>query len=210
MECNIRQQEGKPGFSFSCMPDTGSTRTIILLNLAKKHNLITSLKKPHMKLMNASGKRMQIEGLATIQVQPRYINNKKNKGKRWKTVEAIVLDAMKDEILLGWGDLKKLGCISDNFPMVMDEDGHGDSGTHKCRQTKGREVLIKLLDKYKDVISDDLSKGLVMPGKMGIFLKKDTIPVAVSGARRPPPEGRQEAGAEIAGPGDHRGSGGSF
>jgi hypothetical protein len=185
MECNIRQQEGKLGFSFSCMPDTGSTRTIISLNLAKKHNLITGPKKPHMKLTDASRKRMQIEGLATIQVQPRYINNRKNKGTRWKTVEAIVSDAMKDEILLSWGDLKKLGCISDNFPMVMEEDGHGDSGTHKCMQTKGREVFDKLLDKYQDVISDDLSKGQVMPGKMGIFLKKDTVPVVVSGARRP-------------------------
>ena len=83
------------------IPDTGATRTIISLDILQKKGLsyINQVLPP---LLDAQGNRMRCPGTFTMWA-------KADPSRPPTLIEALVSPDLKEEILVGWEDLIKLG-----------------------------------------------------------------------------------------------------
>merc|ERR1712015_202663 len=158
--------QGSSIFDYGSVPDTGSTLGVMAFNIAKK-NKIKYDTEVEVNLRNASGKYMDVVGLATIWSKPKYINGKLNKyDKRRIQSKYVVTRDMHDEILVSRDDLKRFGVIPECFPKVevlqtkvedkkeiklkipkKDEENNG-------LPVKADMEMKRLLKRYHDVISD--------------------------------------------------------
>jgi hypothetical protein len=110
--------QGSSTFDYGSVPDTGSSLGVMAFNIAKK-NKIKYDTEVEVNLKNASGKYMDVVGLATIWSKPKYINGKLNKyDKRRIQSKYVVTRDMHNEILVSRDDLKRFGVIPVCFPRV--------------------------------------------------------------------------------------------
>ena len=104
-------------FEYPSCPDTGSSIKIISYNIAKRNN-VNFYRNTGSKLRNASGKQMQIEGIAEINSRPSYINGRYNQNRRIVKSRYVITRDMQNEILFPKEDLKRFGVIPKNLPNV--------------------------------------------------------------------------------------------
>ena len=191
LDCSIKQRSNLKdtyGFkefnelSLSCLPDTGTTKTIIALDVVKKHKLIMR-KTSNIVLTDASENMMNVEGTVRLSIRPKKVNGRSNKSGKFIDLDCLVSSCLTEEMFLSWGDLIRLGVIPSSFPEVWTEE------TNTSRKTNTRsDVLIDVMEEYTDVLHDDLSDGWKMKGRdMHITLKNGDIkPCHVTNARKPP------------------------
>ena len=99
-------EQGKK-FKVDCIADTGSSKAIMSTRISNSNNLTVDTKRK-IRLFNANGKRMQVEGIVKMKCHPRMINGKLNRLKR-KCIdtEFIVSSDLKSDVLLSCTDLKR-------------------------------------------------------------------------------------------------------
>ena len=105
-----------------CIADTGSSKPIMSSRISNSNNLKVDASR-NIKLFNANGKRMLVDGITTAKCYPKLINGKINILKR-KCIETefIVSSDVKADILLSCTELKRIGVIPENFPDVTMEE----------------------------------------------------------------------------------------
>ena len=135
-----------------CVPDTGSTQTIISERLAQHANL--AVENVNIKLVNASGENMNVVGETKVT----FSNDRYSIG----TV-AIVARDVNHNVLVSWHDLQRLGVIPASFPA--------------CATTSRMKCLRELiLGEFKDVHRDVLSSNPMNVGDMKIHLTEKSVP----------------------------------
>ena len=109
-------------------PDTGATVSLLAYRVAQQNNIsINRLKCPS--LINASGAPMSVEGTATVNI---CVNN------LMCSIDAVISSDLRDDLLVGCEDLRKLRIIPANFP-------HQTVGSVAVESMKQR-----LLERYPD------------------------------------------------------------
>ena len=126
-------------------------------------NNLTVDKKRKIRLFNANGKRMQVEGVAKMKSYPRMINGKLNRLKR-KCIdtEFIVSSDLKSDVLLSCTDLKRMGVIPESFPNItLDEECESSEtkemnydGEFDCMESNTEDNMIGLTYSERKEISD--------------------------------------------------------
>jgi hypothetical protein len=156
-------EQGNFSFDYGSVPDTGSSLGVMAFNVAKR-NKIRYDTEVKVNLRNASGKYMDVVGLATVWSKPKYINGKLNKHDRRRIQSKYVVTRdMHNEILVSREDLKRFGVIPDCFPRVevlqtkveMEIETEIEKPV-KCAKNidlpvKADKEMKMLLNKYKDV-----------------------------------------------------------
>ena len=100
-------------------------------------------------------------------------------------INALVSDAIQDEMLLSCTDLISLKIIPGGFPNTVIES---------CREITTSSECEKLIRDYPDVLSDELSPRPMKTDKpMRIHLKEGAVPRKVTSARRVPLRYEKEA-----------------
>ena len=102
--------EGGQSFEFEACPDTGCTKTIIARNLAIRKGMRFN-PDSNLKIRAVNAQRLDNSGSVTLTLRSQG---------RSTEVNALVSDAIKDEILLSWRVLKNLGVIDNTFPNIKD------------------------------------------------------------------------------------------
>ena len=95
-------------FPFSCFPDTGSATMLLSSDLALKHKIPVTRPTPPHNFVSVSGDPVPTTGVVEIVLQA--------PSSRTKT-SAVVSPTIKDEIIVGFKDLKRLEVIPDGFPL---------------------------------------------------------------------------------------------
>ena len=99
---------GRPATRVQATPDTGATVSLLAYHLAQQQNLfINKLKCPS--LLNASGLLMQVEGTATVNICANDLIC---------SVDAVISSDLRDDLLVGCEDLRRLKIIPANFPRL--------------------------------------------------------------------------------------------
>ena len=140
----------RPAARVRATPDTDATVSLLVYRVAQQHNLfINKLKRPS--LVNASGSPMQVEGTATVNI---CANN------LMCSIDAVISSDLRDDLLVGCEDLRKLKIIPANFP-------------HQTVRsvTNVESMKQKLLDKFPETLSDSLSP-LPMHTPNGLMLRR--------------------------------------
>ena len=105
-------------FTYDALPDTGSTKTIIVLDLAIKHGIKWNpLAYDHI-LTDAQGQWMNVSDMAIIRVRAKNVDGCLNKQGKFHMIPCIVSSTLVNDMFLSWGDLIKVGTISPHFPEV--------------------------------------------------------------------------------------------
>ena len=139
-------------FRYNVTPDTGSSRTIIALNLMTQYGWKYDKEAAkHEKLYNASKKPMRVNG--TVHLSITY------NGTRIAETDALVSSDLTDEILISWHDLEELGVVS--------------LGKQAFAAFNREEALTKLKADFKDVLSDTLNDAPMLGEPMHIHLRPD-------------------------------------
>ena len=170
-------------FQVDCVADTGSSKGIMSTRISNYNNLTVD-KKRVIRLFNANGKRMTVEGVVTVKCYPKLINGKINKLQRKciKT-EFIVSSDLKSDILLSCTDLKKMGVIPEDFPNVTIKDDPEDScmessldeNMEGLSQAEMKEIH-DLIKEFDDVLKDNIDDKQYIGSECDITFKKD-IPI---------------------------------
>merc|ERR1712015_460743 len=130
--------QGESKFDYGSVPDTGSSLGVMAYNIAKRYNIGYD-SEVEVNLKNASGKYMDVAGLATVWSKPKYINGRLNKHNRRRIQSKYVVTRdMYNEILVSREDLKRFGVIPQCFPKV------------EARQTKVEEQIETEIEKPKE------------------------------------------------------------
>ena len=99
------QHKFKP-FTMMALPDSGTTRTLIAHNVAKRHGLrIDKSGVEPIEAANATS--MPCEGSVIVNISCNGITTQTN---------ALVSSALRDEVLISWHDLQRLKVLPANFP----------------------------------------------------------------------------------------------
>ena len=94
------------------------------------------------------------------------------------SIDALVSNAIQDEMLVSYKDLIALQIISGGFPNTI---------IQKCREVTRIEPKEILLEEYPDVLSDELSpEPMKTDAPMHIHIKEGATPRKVTTARRVP------------------------
>ena len=98
--------------------------------------------------------------------------------------KAIVTTALKDEFIVGWSDLIKLGVIGNSFPHPI-----------KAIQLKNTnpELVNKLKSEFPDAFSDTLLEEALKGPKMKIHLMDNAVTRAIATTRPIPLHWKEEA-----------------
>ena len=167
--------------SLSCLPDSGTTKSIISLDIVKRHKLIMR-KASNVVLTDASENMMSVEGKVRLSIRPKKVNGKKNKSGKFVEVECLVSSSLTEEMFLSWGDLIQLQVLPSHFPQVWTTNADMSRKTHM-----ESKIFDAVVNEFSEVLHDDLSDSRKMKGKlMHITLKSGDIkPCHVNGARKP-------------------------
>ena len=139
--------EGGQPFEFEACPDTGCTKTIIARNLAIRQGMRFNPDST-LKIRAVNAQSLDNSGLVTFTL--RY------QGRSTK-VNALVSDAIKDEILLSWRVLKNLGVIDNTFPNVKHPPVRAEktmstgSFAHIETDAEAKTEVSNLMGEYKQV-----------------------------------------------------------
>ena len=138
-------------FKFATFPDTGSATTLLASDVAERHGIKPSGPAPSTKYVNVSGDTVPVTGTATIQL---------SSGSHTTTTKAIISPTITNEIIIGRGDLQKLGIISPLFPKPI----------YVITQKHYDQLKNRLIRCYPKVITDDLPDGAMQGCVMKIHL----------------------------------------
>ena len=89
-------------FTHQVTPDTGASKTIFAKNIIDKHNIKISPRPDNLDLYTAAGEPMTVNG--QVQLTATF----KDKS---KSIEGLVSDDLKNEILMSWYDCEDLGSV---------------------------------------------------------------------------------------------------
>ena len=171
----VRSSNGAK-FRMKALPDTGCTTTLISDDLRKKYALRS--KRSTAKLVAADDSELDCSGKVEI-----LIDNVKTM--------ALVTKSLKDELIIGWPDLIRLGIISPNFPErtvhTANKVEHGDTD----------EALTKLKQQYKDILTDHLPEDPMKGPQMKIHLKPNAKPRRVTTTKAIPHHWEEQADATL-------------
>lgn len=151
---HLQLRRGMKSFTFPAYPDTGSTRTIVALDVLRRHRVSLSSDRSE-ELVTANGGSMACEG--SVELQATY------DGGPSANINALVSSDLKDEILLGWPDLKKLEVVPRGFP---------------CRAAtvdvlNFDNVMDSLKTQFKDVLDNELGTKKMKGPPMKIHFRSD-------------------------------------
>ena len=119
---------------------------------------------------------MRVDGAGGISVEANSIST---------DINALVSDAIQDEMLLSYTDLIALKIIPGGFPNTVFES---------CREITTSSECEKLIKDYPDILSDELSPRPMKTDKpMRIHLKEGAVPRKVTSACRVPLHYKKEA-----------------
>ena len=126
-------------FTFDAFPDSGGCMTMIATDLAKKEDIEINYNVQTPKFVAVNGAELRIEGVASVNIE-----NTSNG--MVKSMAIIVSPDMKNDLILGYPQLKELGLISKKFPIAS-----------YINNTNEFENLKKLIcNEYLDTIHDSL------------------------------------------------------
>ena len=161
LKVSITSDETGQSFSYKATPDSGCTRTIIAFNVAQKNSL--KYRKTKESLIAANGERMRCEGSIKVRMSAPEGGD--------VCVDAIISSSLKDEILISWHDLQKMGILSADFPAVVSKVSVSEED---APEMTSEELLESLKEEFVDVLCDDLPEGKVLDGPpMKIHLRTD-------------------------------------
>jgi len=155
MELVIESDNGTP-FSYSALPDTGATKTIMHNSIAQSYGIKP---KPAGKAFLTLGddRKILCEGNASISII--------YQGARISTT-ALISSSVKKDIFVGWHDLQALGILSPRFP-----DRITSQESHFALTDSSLEELFK---KFPDVFNEGQLQPMRGPA-MQIYLKDDLV-----------------------------------
>jgi hypothetical protein len=135
IKLHLQHADGE--FSFSCLPDSGASRTIIAYDLAKSEGIRLDPGEK-VSLRAANGEKMACEGAVTLNVRL---------GRKRAAIRALVSSALQGEILVGWSEMIALGILAESFPTpvyeVSAEDAHGvAAGWRKSSRRSSRRIRL--------------------------------------------------------------------
>ena len=113
-------QENDNAFTFSTLPDTGSTKAVLARDTAERNGVKWDPTYDGT-LTDAQGKQMNVSGVAYIKVRAKNVNGDLNKHGEFHMIPCLISSTLKNEKYLSWRDLQLLGSISPYFPEVWTE-----------------------------------------------------------------------------------------
>ena len=138
-------------FRFRVCPDTGTARTIIGVNVARKYNLKVN-PKGRERITAANNEVMHCQGSVLLKASIKDVQ---------VMINALVSQDLRHEILVVWHDLVNLKVIQAGFPNAQ------------CRQVQNDSLDRIISDFQHSVLSDTLSKKPMARPAMHIHLRVD-------------------------------------
>ena len=161
LACTVQPTSGnKPGtpFSFEVLPDTGATVSVIAQDVARTYGMMIR-PAANDQLLSADDTKMNVAGYTRFRINDVIIR-------------AIVSNSVKDDILIGWRDLIRLGVISETFP--------NPSAARVCTLEASQDNFDTekqaLLTEFPDVLLDHLPTDPLKGPSMTIELRDD-VPI---------------------------------
>jgi hypothetical protein len=175
----IESSSGTP-FTFSALPDTGATHTIIAKDVANTYGLLIK-HAPNDTLYAANDTELICNGSTKISVT--YAGSHKIQ------IDALVTSSIKNDVFIGWHDLIALGVLSKTFPHFLGS----------INNTIESDSLEKIQKDYQDVLNDKLMHKHLSGPPMHIHVRDDIIvkPKKVLTARQIPIHWQEEASKVI-------------
>ena len=170
LEIDILKDNGET-FSFGCLPDSGTTKTIVSMDLAIKLGIKWSPVPFNHILTDAQGMAMSVEGMGILKVRARNVDGTLNKNGKFQMVPCIISSTLVNDIFLAWSDLINIGSLAPYFPEVWSseekwlESRSTLTPAERCRNTNLQRldpVIEELFDKFQDVFSENLDGGKTM------------------------------------------------
>ncbi len=176
--------DNSAAFPFECLPDTGATKSVMAANVAYRHGV---------RLSDAGGASLSAANGEPLVIVGRVAADAKQGDVR-KRIDFWVTSSIRDEILISWVDLKRLGAISEQFPQA----NVTAAITNSCHETDSQLAAAlqnKLINKYQHVLRDDLPKEPMAGPPMKIHLKPDNNvkPCRILTARQVPVHHKKDA-----------------
>ena len=161
-------------FTFNSFPDTGSVTSLISRNLATKFKIEVLPCKPGISFIAINGDPIKVNGKAILNVSaPNGIT---------APISFIISEDVKNDVLIGYSDLKELKVISDKFPIASIK-----SSTY-FNQKAAIALKSSLIERYPEVLSGNLPSSGIKGDRMKIFLNnRDDIPPTKVLTARPIP-----------------------
>ena len=158
LDCKIIPPRG-PDFTFHALPDTGATVTVISHDLAQRKGLEIK-PAPNEQLLSADETGLNVAGHTRFNVNGTH-------------VKAIVSKSLKNELLIGWRDLMRLGIIPETFPNRYDALFATQA---TISEQDMDERLNTLYEEFADVLNDELPDRPMHGPDMHIELRDD-VPI---------------------------------
>ena len=156
--------EGSQTFKFEACPDTGCTKTIIARNLKIRQGMRFNPDSA-LKIRAVNAQRLYNSGSVTFTLGYQGQSTE---------VNALVLDAVKDEILLSWRVLKNLGVINSTFPTVRAAKTMSTgSFAHIETDTEAKLEVSNLMGEYKQVFQINGRLQTMKGEPLQIHMKKN-------------------------------------
>ena len=187
----------KSGKTFKCgiIPDSGSFQSIISKNLVNKYGMSID-KGRKKKILAADGQFMDCGGSVDFEIE--------YEGERTE-VQSLVSSDLKDDILVGWRTLQRLGILHENFPHVIKSTqcNFAQCSCIKCHATKCEQNpklrIEEVINEYSEVFEVDGPLKTMKGGQMEIHLKDDVPikPTHIYNARKCPYAFENQAKEEL-------------
>ena len=159
-------------FKFPAFPDTGGCLTMISSDLAskKKIHVVTNFNVP--KLVAINGKDVQKDGIASLHIQNPHNGISSD-------VLAIVSPNLKNQLIIGFPQLKKVGVIPENFLFLR-------FSVHTNVHAEFDKIKNSICNEFPDVIHKKLLSEPMKGQPMLITSSEDAKPTRVYTARQIP------------------------
>ena len=177
VKVEIRANSGSP-CCIDVIPDSGSSRTVVPLKIAKQYSWKFSPSNESIFAVNDT----PVKCNGRIDLSISY------KGKTAK-VDALVSSSLDKDILISWHDLVNLAILPHNFPEQVRSIRNDDVLDEKS--------LSNLVEKYSDVLSDELKDTPINCSPFKIEMKEHAIARKFLAARKVPLHYEEEAKAFI-------------
>ena len=146
-------------FFMAACADTGTSRTILIYDMAKKYGL--KLYTARERLFAANGERMHCEGRTPFKI---------DFGRKSTRILALVTSAMKHKMLISLDDLEKMQILPESFPSILVRKDEQNS-LEAMKELKKRS-----LKEYNQVFNDKLQREPMAGEPMEIHLKPSSVP----------------------------------
>ena len=163
-------------FSIHSFPDSGSAATLIAEDLVKRYNIPTISVHNSKRFTGIDGKTLPVSGRANLAIKT---------STAIVHTSSVISPVISNELLIGYGDLKRLKVLPQTFPINL----------CSAESTDFTEIKNKFMLDYSTVLSDDLPEASVSGDKMHIHLVSDADirPIRITTARQVPLHWRDKA-----------------